>query len=150
MAGARRESAVFTVVVTALVLLCAVPMTVVVAMSGAPRTTVLAALLAAVPVGPLVACYLWLDRYEPEPRTLLAAGLLWGCFVATAAALVLQGVGGFVLGLSDEASVVLAAPVTEEASKGLFLVLLLWWRRGELDGVLDGIVYAGMVGIGFA
>ena len=44
----------------------------------------------------------------------------------------------------------LGAPVTEEASKGLFLLLLLWWRRAELDGVLDGIVYAGMVGIGFA
>ena len=29
-------------------------------------------------------------------------------------------------------------------------MLLLWWRRAELDGVLDGIVYAGMVGIGFA
>ena len=40
--------------------------------------------------------------------------------------------------------------MTEEATKGAFLVLLLWWRRHELDGVLDGIVYAGMVGIGFA
>src|SRR6266567_4528386 len=97
MAGARRESAVFTVVVTGLVLLCALPMMLIVAASGAPRTTVLTVLLAAVPVGPLVACFLWLDRYEPEPRRLLAAGLLWGCFVATAAALVIQGVGGFVL-----------------------------------------------------
>ena len=40
--------------------------------------------------------------------------------------------------------------MTEEFSKGLFLLLLLWWRRAELDGILDGIVYAGMVGIGFA
>jgi len=103
-----------------------------------------------VPVGPLVACYLWLDRYEPEPRSLLAAGLLWGGFVATAAALVLQGLGGLVAGFSDRDSLELVAPVTEEACKGLFLILLLWWRRAELDGVLDGIVYAGMVGIGFA
>jgi hypothetical protein len=42
------------------------------------------------------------------------------------------------------------APVTEEATKGAFLLLLLWWRRAELDGILDGLVYAGMVGIGFA
>ena len=34
--------------------------------------------------------------------------------------------------------------------KGSFLLLLLWWRRHELDGILDGLVYAGMVGIGFA
>ena len=32
----------------------------------------------------------------------------------------------------------------------MFILLLLWFRRNELDGILDGIVYAGMVGIGFA
>ena len=42
------------------------------------------------------------------------------------------------------------APLTEEAAKGLFILLLLLYRRAELDGILDGIVYAGMVGIGFA
>ena len=150
MAGARRGNAVFTVVVTALVLLCAVPMTLLVGASSAPRVTVLAALLAAVPVGPLIACLLWLDRYEPEPRRLLAGGLLWGALVATAIALLLEGVGGFVGGISDTRMLEIGAPVAEEASKGLFLLLLLWWRGAELDGVLDGIVYAGMVGVGFA
>src|SRR3954468_16944762 len=150
MAGARRESAVFTVVVTALVLLCAVPMMIIVSMAGAPRATVLGVLLAALPVVPLVACFLWLDRYEPEPRRLLAGGLLWGVFVATAIALLLEGVGGFAAGISDHRMLELGAPLAEEASKGLFLFLLLWWRRAELDGVLDGIVYAGMVGVGFA
>src|SRR3954468_11141288 len=165
MAGARRESAVFTVVVTALVLLCAVPMMIIVSMAGAPRATVLGVLLAALPVVPLVGCFLrlaalrvvppvafclWLDRYEPEPRRLLAGGLLWGVFVATAISLFLEGVGGFVGGVSDKRMLELGAPLAEEASKGLFLLLLLWWRRSELDGVLDGIVYAGMVGVGFA
>jgi RsiW-degrading membrane proteinase PrsW (M82 family) len=144
------SSVAFTVVVTVLVCLGALAILAVLALSGAPGTLFLATVLAAVPVGPLVACYLWLDRYEPEPRGLLAAGLLWGCFVATAAALVLQGVGGFVLTFTDRTSLQVVAPITEEACKGLFLLLLLWWRRAELDGVLDGIVYAGMVGIGFA
>jgi RsiW-degrading membrane proteinase PrsW (M82 family) len=92
---------------------------------------------------------MWLDRYEPEPRNLLVAGLLWGAFVATAAALVFQGIG-VAGGASERDSLAVVAPVTEEATKGFFLLLLLWWRRHELDGVLDGIVYAGMVGIGFA
>jgi protease PrsW len=150
MAAAPRGNAAFTVVVTVLVLLCALPMTLIVGYSSAPRVTVLAALLAAVPVGPLIACLLWLDRYEPEPRRLLVGGLLWGVFVATAIALLLEGVGGFVGGVSNSRMLEIGAPVTEEATKGLFLLLLLWWRRAELDGVLDGIVYAGMVGIGFA
>jgi len=141
---------VFTVVVTVLVTLGALVILAILAFSGAPRTLLLATVLAALPVGPLVGCYLWLDRYEPEPRTLLAAGLLWGCFVATALALLIQGIGGFVVSFTDREGLELVAPISEEACKGLFLLLLLLWRRGELDGVLDGIVYAGMVGIGFA
>ena len=124
-------------------------MAVVIGLSGAPGSLALAALLAAVPVGPLVGCFMWLDRYEPEPRALLIAGLLWGAFVATAAALVFQALG-MVGGASETGSIAVVAPATEEVTKGAFLILLLWWRRHELDGVLDGIVYAGMVGIGFA
>ena len=97
-----------------------------------------------------MSCYLWLDRYEPEPRYLLALGLAWGGFVATAVALLLQGLGGFAGGLTTQQQLSVFAPLTEEATKGAFLLLLLWWRRNELDGILDGIVYAGMVGIGFA
>ncbi|QZY28318.1 PrsW family intramembrane metalloprotease [Nocardioides coralli] len=150
MPGARRDSVAFTVLVTVLVLLGALPVLVVIAASGAPSSLLLATVLAALPVGPLVAAYLWLDRYEPEPRRLLLSGLLWGGFVATAAALLVQGIGGIVVGFTDRQSLAVVAPVTEELAKGAFLVLLLWWRRHELDGILDGIVYAGMVGIGFA
>lgn len=150
MPAARRDSIAFTVVVSVLVVVGALVMLLVLALSGAPRTLMLATLLAAVPVVPLVACYLWLDRYEPEPRRLLFLGLMWGAFVATFSALILSGVGGFVVGGSSTASLVVVAPVVEEATKGFFLFLLLWWRRAELDGILDGIVYAGMVGIGFA
>ena len=146
----RREGVAFTVVVTVLVALGALPMLLVLALSGAPGSLVLASVLAALPVGPLVGCYLWLDRYEPEPKLLLALGLLWGGFVATAGALLVQGIGGLFVGFTEAASLAIVAPITEEASKGAFLVLLLWLRRAELDGILDGIVYAGMVGIGFA
>lgn len=150
MPGTVRESVKFTVVVTVLVCLGALPILLIILASGAPSTMALATVLAALPVGPLVACYLWLDRYEPEPKRLLAYGLLWGGFVATAAALLVQGVGGLVVGFSETVSLAIVAPVSEEFAKGLFLLLLLWWRRHELDGILDGIVYAGMVGIGFA
>jgi protease PrsW len=104
--------------------------------------------LAALPVGPVVAVFLWLDRYEPEPPLLLAAALAWGAFAATTIAIVLQGVGGLFVTVNNAASLAVVAPITEEATKGLFLLLLLWWRRDELDGLLDGVVYAGLVGVG--
>lgn len=41
-------------------------------------------------------------------------------------------------------------PVTEEVFKGLFLFWLLSRRGREITGVLDTIVYAGLVGAGFS
>jgi RsiW-degrading membrane proteinase PrsW (M82 family) len=32
----------------------------------------------------------------------------------------------------------------------LILVVLFLWKKDEFDGIIDGIVYAGMVGLGFA
>lgn len=149
---APRGNLAFTLIVTVLSILGAGLMLLIIGLQGwrDPGVTVLAMALAALPVGPLVGCYLWLDRYEPEPRSLLVMALLWGAFVGTAAAIVVGGVGGHFLVFTDAQSLALVAPVTEELTKGLFLFLLLSWRRHELDGILDGIVYAGMVGIGFA
>ena len=147
---ARRSSTAFTIVVTVVMLIGAAGMGLVLLLSGAPGALVVGLLLALVPVGPLIAVYMWLDRYEPEPRSLLVLGLGWGAFVATSGALVLQLFDNLIFQPTDLSMTAVVAPVTEEAAKGLFILLLLFYRRHELDGVLDGLVYAGMVGIGFA
>ena len=146
----RRSSAVFTIVVAVVMLLCAVLMGFILLLSGAPGALVTGMVLASIPVAPLIASYLWLDRYEPEPRSLLVLGLGWGAFVATAAALLLQLFEPVIFRTTHALLATVVAPITEEGSKGLFILLLLVYRRQELDGILDGIVYAGMVGIGFA
>ncbi len=145
-----RDNVVFTALVGTVMFVGAGVMALVLLAAGAPGALAIGVVLAAVPVVPLIGCYLWLDRYEPEPRSLLLLGLGWGAFVATSAALFLQAFDAFALGSDEATQSVLVAPLTEEAAKGLFIVLLLVYRRAELDGVLDGIVYAGMVGIGFA
>lgn len=147
---ATRDTVLFTVVVALVAALAAIPTGLVILLAGGGPIVFVAACFALVPVGPVVAAYLWLDRYEPEPKVLLALGLAWGACVATFMALVAQEVGTIILSLSEQAGAVVVAPLTEEFAKGLFLVLLLAWRRHELDGVLDGLVYAGMVGVGFA
>ena len=146
----RRGSAVFTVVVSVLMLLGAGVMCLVLVLANAPGALAVGVVLAALPVGPVIASFLWLDRYEPEPVRLLVLAFFWGAVVATAAALVLQSLDQIVLGTPDDWSAAIVAPVTEEGVKGLFILLLLWFRRRVLDGVLDGIVYAGLVGVGFA
>jgi RsiW-degrading membrane proteinase PrsW (M82 family) len=146
----RQSSTAFTIVVAIVMLLCAVLMGFILLLSGAPTALVTGMVLASIPVAPLIASYLWLDRYEPEPRSLLALGLGWGAFVATAAALLLQMFEPVIFRTTDAFLGTIIAPITEEGAKGLFILLLLFYRRQELDGILDGIVYAGMVGIGFA
>ena len=146
----RQGSLRFTVLVAALLFAGAVAMAVVLLASNAPQALVVGVVLASLPVGPVVAAYLWLDRYEPEPIPLLVTAFAWGAVVATAAALVLQVLDQTIFGTSASLTAATVAPVTEELAKGLFIVLLLWLRRSDIDGVLDGIVYAGMVGVGFA
>jgi len=146
----RRENVLFTVLVSAALFLGAFVMAVVLLAANAPGAIVVGVVLASLPVGPLVGCYLWLDRYEPEPIGLLGLAFGWGALVATAVALVLQSIDQYFVGTSEDWSAAIVAPLTEEFTKGLFVVLLLWFRRHELDGILDGLVYAGMVGIGFA
>lgn len=99
----------------------------------------------------------WMDRYEKEPLALVVAAFVWGFIPAAIFALVSQFLLDIPLYLAeiDPASAdlfatVFSAPLTEELFKGMavFLVYMLW--RREFDGVLDGIIYGGLVGFGFA
>jgi protease PrsW len=100
--------------------------------------------------------YLWLDRWEPEPPRLLVLAFLWGTSVAVIIASTLQLVTEAAInpGATEGASpvtIVLGAPLTEEAAKGLFLLVMMTGRRrNELNSLTDCLVYAGLVGAGFA
>ncbi|MET9023521.1 PrsW family intramembrane metalloprotease [Actinopolymorpha sp. NPDC004070] len=125
-------------------------------LGAGPEPAALGTLFAFLPVVPVVAVFLWIDRWEPEPGRLLLMAFLWGAGVAALAA----AISNFALNyawsrtvgteLGDVVSTVVTAPFVEEAVKGAFLFVLLATRRREVDGVVDGIVYAGLVGVGFA
>ncbi len=146
----RHGSVLLTIFLSLAMLVGAGVMALVLLASSAPGALVIGVVLAALPVGPVIAAFLWLDRYEPEPVRLLLFAFGWGAFVATAAALILQALDQFVLGTPETWAAAIVAPITEETAKGLFILLLLWVRRHEIDGILDGVVYAGLVGVGFA
>ncbi|MDQ6715692.1 MAG: PrsW family intramembrane metalloprotease [Actinomycetota bacterium] len=118
--------------------------------------TVIGALFAAIPVLVVVPTFLWVDRYEAEPRRFLAFGLAWGALGAATGALLLNSFfEEVVLSLAgstqaDLLGAVVSAPLVEEALKGLGILLVIVLRRKQFDGVIDGIVYAGMIGAGFA
>lgn len=108
---------------------------------------------AILPVPVLVACFLWLDRYEPEPLKYLIFCFAWGAFVSTAASLTVNEffAGRFAAwDLPDALTAVLVAPFIEELTKALGPILLLVFRRREWSGITDGLVYCGLSAIGFA
>ncbi|WP_433371302.1 PrsW family glutamic-type intramembrane protease [Actinoplanes sp. CA-142083] len=111
-------------------------------------------LIAAVlPVPLLVAAFLWLDRYEPEPIRYLAFCFTWGAAIATAAALLVNTEASKLFdkwGFPDALVAVLVAPFIEESMKALGPIFLLWRRRSEWSGITDGIVYCGLSALGFA
>jgi RsiW-degrading membrane proteinase PrsW (M82 family) len=111
--------------------------------------TLVAFALAAVPVPLWVALSLWLDRFEEEPSRLLVKAFAWGAIVSVFVAGMVNGIVEEATG-SELASAVVSAPLIEELMKGLALLLLFWQQRDEFDNVTDGLVYAAMVGLGFA
>ncbi len=105
----------------------------------------------------LAALIYWLDRYEKEPKLLLGGVFSWGAIVAVLGALVLQvALGESVIAMTGSEAIEevltssLFAPVTEEILKGMAVFLVFLFFRHEFDSILDGIVYACVVALGFA
>lgn len=118
-----------------------------------PMALAVGLVAAIVPVPILVGCFIWLDRYEPEPVRYLALAFAWGAAIATSVSLAVNTGSGWLFdraGLPDWLVAVLVAPFIEELTKALGPLLLLLLRRREFSGITDGIVYCGLSATGFA
>lgn len=114
-------------------------------------------LVAFAPAPLYLAVWLWLDRNDPEPAWVLGACLVWGAGAATFVSGIVNVLfEGATHALTNDAQIAsflsasISAPIIEEATKGLGVLLLLLFLRKEFDGVIDGIVFAGVVALGFA
>jgi RsiW-degrading membrane proteinase PrsW (M82 family) len=112
---------------------------------------------ACLPVPLYVMLLLWIDRYESEPVWMLLTAFLWGALVAVFIAFVFNTANAIVVAaVTDSASIaenftaVISAPIVEETAKAIILFVFFFWKKDEFDGIIDGVVYAGMVGLGFA
>ena len=104
-----------------------------------------------------------IDLYEREPLRYVVPVFLWGFAVATTVSSAFNTLFKVTLGsvtnvrVADFFTAVVAAPVVEECTKGLALLLIFFvaclrsqGRLIEFAGVMDGIVYGSAVGFGFA
>jgi RsiW-degrading membrane proteinase PrsW (M82 family) len=124
--------------------------------TGAPEL-VIGLICATLPVPVYVMILLWIDRYESEPLWMLATAFFWGALVAVFIAFIfnssiqiMAAIATHSQEIGQNVGAVISAPIVEESSKAFILLVLFLWKRDEFDGIVDGIVYAGMVGLGFA
>ncbi|MBN1633695.1 MAG: PrsW family intramembrane metalloprotease [Ignavibacteria bacterium] len=102
----------------------------------------------------------WLDRNEREPFGFLFLNFFWGAtgaiFLAIIGSIIFQiSLSSFIIAVSDNnpeelisiSGAVITAPVVEEFTKGIFLLMMAMSRK--FDGVVDGVVYGGAIGLGF-
>jgi RsiW-degrading membrane proteinase PrsW (M82 family) len=121
-----------------------------------PSALMVGILFATLPVPVYILLILWIDRYESEPLWMLATAFFWGATFAAFIAIVINSLAVRILSETYDVftgryyALVVSAPIVEEFSKGLVLFALFFWKKDEFDGIIDGIVYAGMVGLGFA
>ncbi|GGA58696.1 protease PrsW [Pseudoclavibacter endophyticus] len=120
-------------------------------------SAIVMAIPALVPLAIVVSIIVWLDRWEPEPRILMALALFYGAgasilgtlvtgnFMLTVAARYLRTVGEV-----NTYAVVVQAPVIEELIKGVGILVILALARREFNGPVDGFIYGALIGAGFA
>lgn len=118
---------------------------------------IVSVLISFIPALIYVAIVYWMDRYEKEPKLLVGGVFLWGAIVAAGGAYIFNTLFGMaVYELTDNAALAdlttgaISAPLFEETFKGIAVLLVFLVFRKEFDSILDGIVYAGTVALGFA
>ncbi len=117
--------------------------------------SLLGLLLALVPLVVVLLAVRVIDRWEPEPRSLVVLAFAWGAVASVALALAVDLVIQVVLrpahsAAQDFLSAVVQAPIVEETAKGLGVLLIFAIARRSFDGPVDGVVYGALVGAGFA
>ena len=120
-----------------------------------PAASLIGMLLALLPLAGVLLAVRIVDRWEPEPMRLLVFAVAWGAVAAVGIALGVDLVITMVFGYDDSPAreaftAVVQAPIVEEVAKGLGVFLIFVSARRSFDGPIDGIVYGGLVGAGFA
>jgi len=109
---------------------------------------------ALLPVIFFVGVVYWADRYEKEPKRLLAIVFLWGAIPTLIFSLLARFFIQFPRSVFSPTLIAalrtgIVIPLIEELLKGSILVFILLRHRREFDNALDGVVYGSMVGLGY-
>jgi protease PrsW len=112
------------------------------------RVALVGTISAIIPAGFYLAVFLWLDRYDPEPPGKLIFAFVWGAVIAIFISATANSLVEYAFG--ETLAELVSAPIVEEGAKGVCVLIVALFFRKDFDSVVDGIVYAGVVALGFA
>lgn len=113
--------------------------------------SVVGLVLALVPLAIVITGVRMIDRWEPEPKSLVIFALAWGAVAAVGITLLVDLAFALAVGQRNEFfAAVIQAPVIEELAKGAGVLLVFVIGRRAFDGPVDGVVYGALIGAGFA
>ncbi|MFC7458510.1 PrsW family intramembrane metalloprotease [Brachybacterium sp. GCM10030267] len=129
----------------------------VISSSSSPIWWPVTAFLALISLIVIIGIMILADRWDPQPIPLLIVAVLWGAAVGAGLSYLLNTANSiltfWVTGSEAAANFVgpvISAPLVEETTKGLGLLLLMLLGRRYFNGPLDGLIYGTLIGGGFA
>ena len=155
--GAKTIKIVAGIIAILVALLLGLIVLLLIGVETGPVALLIGMVSATIPVPIYLVLVLWIDRYEAEPAWMLATAFFWGALVAVFFAFLINTASDAVVQLMTNSvqaghtfGAVISAPIVEESAKALIIFIFFFAKKDEFDGVIDGIVYAAMVGLGFA
>ena len=117
---------------------------------GGPVGALITTLLAALSFPVLILICFWLDRYEPEPARYRLAALGWGAVAAVALSFVAEALVFGLPGTNEFVDTDRSCAIRRGVRQRLVSRRDRGLPPSEMHGLLDGIIYGALVGIGFA
>ncbi len=120
-----------------------------------PSASIIGMILALLPLAGVLLAVRLIDRWEPEPRGLVALAFAGGAVGAVGLTLLADLLLSLAIDpysplRSESFTSVVQAPLVEEFFKGLGVFLIFVFARRFFDGPIDGVVYGALIGAGFA
>lgn len=114
--------------------------------------TIVPTIMAVMPLTAVYLCVRWIGKWSPEPTYLRFFAFIWGAGVSIALTMFLSLILEIIMGRPADLfeGSVIQAPIIEELTKGLGLLVLVFVFRKYFTGPVDGIIYISLIGAGFA
>ena len=154
---ARKRSYIVFGIAALVLTLMAIGLWIFVVMPIGFGTVLVSTAAALVPFSIVMMAIWWLDRFSPQPKATLLYAFAWGAIGSVVLTLIFGTAVLILLTFQTQdatsgkfLAIAFQAPLVEEITKALGLIVLLLFGRRYISNPIDGAIYAMLIAAGFA